>query len=160
MLVCRWADVNTLTQHKFRSTIHLLGQYSLAQSHRWKYQINVWNLLKVIYKDTRTMSLKSFWYPHCWLQTHFTSCSSVFSVSIVDFEQIKSRLGSKSYRSKKPWYSSFVVRKKVWFILIRGKLTTCNMSKIEFFAKIIFKSKSLTNLTRNSILRFITRCWI
>ena len=31
------------------------------------------------------MSLKLFWCPLCLLQTHFTSCSSVFSVSVVDF---------------------------------------------------------------------------
>ena len=47
LLVWRWADINTLVQNKFLSTIHLLSQHSLAQSHRWKHQMNLWNLLKV-----------------------------------------------------------------------------------------------------------------
>ena len=47
------------------------------------------------------MSLTSFWCPNYYLQTHFTSCSSIFSVSIVNFEQVKSQLGSRSHRSKK-----------------------------------------------------------
>ena len=100
MLVCRWASVNDLVQNKFRSIIHLLSQHLLAQSHRQKHQMNVQDLLKVNNKDTRTKSLTLF-------------CpSSLFSVSIVDFEQVKSWLGSKSHRSKIAWYSSFVVHKK------------------------------------------------
>ena len=47
ILVCRWAGVNAQVQNKFRSTTHLLNQHLLAQSHRWKHQMNVWNLLKV-----------------------------------------------------------------------------------------------------------------
>ena len=77
---------------------------------------------------------------------HFTLCSSVFRVSIVDFEQVKSRLGSKSHHSKKRWYNSFVVRKKHWFIVVRGKLRTC--------------FQSLTIFTRSSIFRSVTWCWI
>ena len=45
------------------------------------------------------MSLTSFWCHYCQLYTHFTSCPGVFSVSIIDLEQAKPRLGSKSYRS-------------------------------------------------------------
>ena len=45
------------------------------------------------------MSLTSFWCHYCQFHTHFTSCPGVFSVSIVDLEQAKSRLGSKSYLS-------------------------------------------------------------
>ena len=59
--------------------------------------------------------MTSSWCTYCQLQTQFTSCSSVFSVSIDDFKQVKSRLGAKSHRSKKPWYSSFFVHKK-WLI--------------------------------------------
>ena len=40
-----------------------------------------------------------FWCHYCQLHTHFTSCPGVFSVSIVDLEQAKSRLGSKNYLS-------------------------------------------------------------
>ena len=35
-----------------------------------------------------------------------------FLVFIVDFEQVKIRLGSKKQRSRKPWHSSFIVPKK------------------------------------------------
>ena len=34
MLVDRWVAVNALIQKKFRSTIHLLSQHLLSQSHR------------------------------------------------------------------------------------------------------------------------------
>ena len=77
--------VNVLAQNKFRSTIHLLRQHLLAQSHQWKHQMDGWNLLNVNNKNTRLMPLTSFWCPYCYLQTHFTSCSSVFSASIVHF---------------------------------------------------------------------------
>ena len=66
MLVSRWAGVNALVEIKFRSSIHLLRQYLLAQSRQWKHQMNVWNLLKVKKnKDTRLMSLMLFWCPYC-----------------------------------------------------------------------------------------------
>ena len=61
MLVCRWAGVNALVQNKFCSTIHLLSQYLLIQSHRWKHHMNMWNLLKVNNKETRLMSLTASW---------------------------------------------------------------------------------------------------
>ena len=53
-----------------------------------------------------------FWCHYCQLHTHFTSCPGVFSVSIVDLEQAKSQLGSKSYRSKNHDGTLFVVCKK------------------------------------------------
>ena len=62
------------------------------------------------------------------------------------------------YRSKKPWYSSFVVRKKhrkTLKNLVRGKLKTCDTSK----TKTVYCLKSLTISTRSSILRSITECW-
>ena len=40
MLLCRQVAVNALVQNKFRSTIHLLSQNLLAQSLRWKHQMN------------------------------------------------------------------------------------------------------------------------
>ena len=43
----RWPSVNDLVQNKFCSMIHLLSQHLLAQSYRWKNQMNVRNLLKV-----------------------------------------------------------------------------------------------------------------
>ena len=82
-----------------------------------------------------------------------------FSISNVDFEKVKSRMGSISHRSKKLWYSSFIAR-KVWFIVVRGELRTCDTSKMELFTKMVYSLKSLTILTRSSILRSITGCWI
>ena len=65
MLVCRWAGVDALVKNKFRSTIHLLRQHLLAPSRQWKHHTNVLNLLEVNNKDTRLMSLTSFWCPFC-----------------------------------------------------------------------------------------------
>ena len=65
LVVCSWAGVNVLIKNKFRSAIHLLSQNIvqslslIVQNHWWKHQINVWNLLKVNNKFTRTMSLTS-----------------------------------------------------------------------------------------------------
>ena len=36
-----WADFNAMDQNKFPSTIHLLRQHLLVESHRWKHQTNV-----------------------------------------------------------------------------------------------------------------------
>ena len=63
--------------------------------------MNMENQLKGNNKDTRTISLTSFWCHYCQLDKHFTSYPVVFSVSIADLEQAKSRLGSKRHRSKK-----------------------------------------------------------
>ena len=52
--MCRWASVNDLVQNKFRSTIHLLNQDLLAQSHRQKHQMNVQDLLKVSNKKKQS----------------------------------------------------------------------------------------------------------
>ena len=45
----------------------------------------VWNMFKVNNKNTRTMSLTSFWWIYCYLWTYFITFSSA---SIVDFEQV------------------------------------------------------------------------
>ena len=160
MLVSSWASVNPLVQNKFRSTIHLLSQHLLVQSHRWKHQMNVWNQFKVKNKDTRLMSWTWFWCPKFYLQIYFTIYSSVFSVYIADSKQAKSRLGSRSHRSKKSWYSYFVVCKKHLIYCSQGELRTCDTSKMDLFAKIVYRLKSTTILTRSSILRSIAACWI
>ena len=154
MLVCRWPDVNAVVQNEFCSTIHLLSQYLLAQSHWWKHQMNVWNLLKVNYKDTLKMSLKLFWCPCCLPQTHFTSYSSVFSVSIVDFVWV--------VRATVPENNdiAFFAVCNIWFIVVRGELRTCDTSKMELSVKIVYNLKLLTILTTSSILRSIRGCWI
>ena len=54
MPVCRWTRVNDLVQNKLRFIIHLLSQHLLPQSHRWKHQMNVQDLLKANNKDIRT----------------------------------------------------------------------------------------------------------
>ena len=86
------------------------------------------------------MSLTSFCCPNYYLQKDFISSSSIFNVCIVNFEQVKSSVGSMSHRSKKLCCSSFVVRKNV----VRGELKTCDTSKINLFEKIIYCLKSLT----------------
>ena len=150
MLVCSWANVNALVQNKFYSTIHLLSQHLRAQSHQWKHQLSVWNLLKVNNKDTRLMSLTSFWCPHCQLQTHLISCSSVFSVSIVAFEQVKYRLSNRSHRFKKNRDLVLLLfLKNIRLIAVRGELRTFDTSKMNLFAKIVYSLKSLTILTRS-----------
>ena len=47
----------------------------------------MWNLFKIIKKDTRIASLRSFWCLYCWLWTDFMHCSGV-STAIVGFEQV------------------------------------------------------------------------
>ena len=89
----------------------------------------------------------------CWKLTTKTPeqsqlCSSVFSVSIVDFELVKSRLGIKSHHSKKPWYSSFVVRKKHLFMVVRGKLRTCDTSKMVLFCENSLPFKVVNNFEK------------
>ena len=96
------------------------------------------------------MSLTSFWCPNYYIQTHFTSCSSIFSVSIVNFEQVKSQLGRWSHRSKRRDIFLFLFVKKVEKRkknVVRGELKTCNTSRMDLFAKIVYCSKSLTILT-------------
>ena len=50
--------------------------------------------------------------------------------------------------------------KNVWLIVVRGKLRSCDISEMELLAKIVDSLKSLTILTRSSILRSVTGCWI
>ena len=85
-----------------------------------------------------------------------TLCSSVFSISVFNFEQVKSRLGSKSQRSKKRWYSSFILRKKP------SQLRTCDTSKTVIFCEnsLQFFRETVTILTRSSIFRSFTWCKI
>ena len=78
IFVCRWASVNVLV--KINSVLQFIYWASIY-------------LLKVTDGNTRFHILL--------IQTHFTSCSSVFSVFIVVFEQVKFRLGSKSHCCKK-----------------------------------------------------------
>ena len=55
---------------------------------KWKYQNNVWNLLKVNNKNIKTNSLMSFWCLYCYLSTYFISFSSF---SVVQLEQLNIR---------------------------------------------------------------------
>ena len=77
---------------------------------------------------------------------HISHYALVFLVFFfVDFEQVKSWLGSKSHRSKKRWYSSFIIRKKYWFIAVRGELRTCDTSKTVLFCENSLKFTVFTN---------------
>ena len=79
------------------------------------YWVSIY-LLKINKRNTRTMceicsnltikTPEQYHWRHsdvlcCCLQTHFTFYSSVFRVSLDDFEQAKTRLGSKSHHSRK-----------------------------------------------------------
>ena len=81
-----------------------------------------------------------------------------FSVSIVDFEQVKSRLGSKRHHYKKPWYSSFVVCKEHLFMAVSGELRTCDISKMVLFCQNSLKTLTIT--ARSYILRSAMGRWI
>ena len=107
---------------KICSIMHLLSHHLLAQSHQQKHLMNVQDLLKVNNKkkqnkvndvilvslrltlNTFQMMLWCFECFCCWLST------------------CKISIGSKSHRYKKRWYNFFVVQKKHWFIVVRGKL--------------------------------------
>ena len=74
-----------------------------AESQEWKHKNNVWNMFKVNNKETRTMSMTSFWFLYCLLWIYFTHCSSV---SIVDFEQVNVGWEGKVYLG--PWKTSIM----------------------------------------------------
>ena len=89
--------------------------------------MNVWNLLKVNYKDTGLVTLRSIWYPFSSLQRNFTTFSSVFSVSIVILELVKScKIGSKSNRSINWYIAVLLFVRNIWFIAVRRELRTCD----------------------------------
>ena len=136
--------------------IHLLCQHLLAQNHRQKHKMSVNN------KKTRTKVNDIILLPLRLTLKNFTLCSSVFSVSVFDFEQVKSRLNSKSQRSKRRWYSSFILCKKHWFTVVRGELTTCDTFKAVLFYgnSLQFFCEIVTILTRSSIFRSFIWCWI
>ena len=134
MLVCRWASVNDLVQNKFRSIIHLLSYDLLAQSHRQKHQRNVQDLLKVNYKRH----------------------SSVFSVSIVDFELLRSRQVVRATVPKNGDISLLLFARNI--DLLQSEVNSEPHLKWCFFAKIVYSLQSLTILTRSSIFRSVTWC--
>ena len=41
VIMYKWAGLNVLVQNKFCSSIHVLNQHLLVQSHQWKHQMNV-----------------------------------------------------------------------------------------------------------------------
>ena len=119
---------------------------------------NLWNLLKVNNRNSRLMSLTSFWCPNYYLYTHFTSyCSILVFLSLT------------MNRYNYSWVVGVTVLKNCDFLfvknvekrknVVRGKLRTCDTSKMDRFAKIGYCLKLLTILTRSSILKSITGCW-
>ena len=53
-----------------------------------------------------------------------------------------------------------LIRKNVWFLVVRSELRTGDTSKENLFAKIISSLKSVTICTRSSVLTSITGYWI
>ena len=110
--VCRWqglmlwSEINSFLQYIYWANIYLLK--ITDGNTRWMCEV-CWKLA------IKTLE----WYHWCRsgaFSDNFKNISHLapvsFSVYIVDFEQVKFRLGSKSHRSKKPWYNSFVICKK------------------------------------------------
>ena len=54
----------------------------------------------------------------------------------------------KRHHSKKPRYSSFVVRKKHLFMVVRGKLRTCDTSKMVLFCENSLPFKVVNNFEK------------
>ena len=106
------------------------------------------------------MSLTLLWCLYCHLHTQSISCPGVFSVSIVDLNQAKSQVFSKSYRPKTNNVTLLLFVRNVWFIIVRGKIRTCSTSKLGLFAKLVYSVKSLIILIRSAVLRSIKGCWI
>ena len=82
---------------------------------------------------------------------------SVFSISIVDFEQVKSRLGSNSHRSKNRDIALLLFVKNVWFIVEANwdplAILNESFSKISLLLKVV-------NSFNKIYLGSITGCWI
>ena len=155
-----WAGVNALLQNKFSSIIHLLSQHLLAQSHQWKHQLNVWTLLKVNNKEIRLISLLCL---NVLLLTSNTSHILVFLMFlllILNRQNPDWIVQVTISKEKEKRYISFVASRSVWFIVVRVKLRNWDTSKLDLFAKAVYRLKSVTVLIRSSILRFITWCWI
>ena len=87
-------------------------------------------------------------------------CKCVFSISSGKFKHVKSRMTSKTHRSKKLWYSSFVVCENVWFVVVKDEFRTCDKSKMDLFVKIVCSLNLVTILTKSSILRSMTACLV
>ena len=130
MLVHRWGNVNALVQNKLSSTIHLLSQHLPVQSRRWKHQMNVWNLLKVNNKDTRLMSVTSFWCLYCFY-CYLWTCE--ISAGWTELATVPKNHG----------IALLLFVRNVWFIVVRGEIRTCGTSKIDLLTKIVYSLKSL-----------------
>ena len=137
MLVCRWTGVNPLSQiNSVLQFIYLARIYLLKVTDgntRWMCEI-CWKL-----------TIKTPNYCHLSPTVNFKHILYLALVFLVFLLFIMNKLGSKSNRSKKPWYSCFVARKKkVWFIVVRGELRTCGTFKMDLFAEIVYSLKSWT----------------
>ena len=73
-----------LRTHSGHLSLMLSIRHLFVWSQQWKHQNNVWNLFKVINRDTRIISVTSLWCLYCWLWTYFTHSSVV---SIVDTDK-------------------------------------------------------------------------
>ena len=129
MLVCRWASVNDMVQNKF-SIIHLLSHHEVC----WKLTIKTPE--QSHWRHSGIFSLNS---------KHISHYALVFLVSIADFEQAKSRLGSKSHHCKTPWYCFFVACQKHLFMVVRGKLRNCVTSKMVLFCENSLQFEAVNN---------------
>ena len=66
------------------------SKHLLVQSQQWKHLNNMWNLLKFNIKDSKTVTLASFWCLYCSLWADFTYFTGV---SIDNFELVAKYAG-------------------------------------------------------------------
>ena len=92
LALAEWSRKKIQTVNKNRKITTQLDlskpTFTCSKSTNGNTRTIMWNLFNVTNKDTRTMSLMSFWCLYCKLWTYFIHCSGV---SIVDFEQVNTR---------------------------------------------------------------------
>ena len=138
MLVCGSVGINALIEKILSSTIDLLSQHLLTQT-CWKLTIKTPD--------------QCLWRRSFVLTVNFRHSVLVFLVFLL--------------LALNRWNPSWEVRVTVpktrdiaLLLFIKHELKTCNTSEMDLFAKMVYSLKSLTILTRRSILRSTTGCWI
>ena len=72
-----WYGRDPIPRTTSRSFKTYSNRHLYVQSQQWKHQNNLWNMLKIINKDARTISWTSFWCLCCEAWTDFTHCSNI-----------------------------------------------------------------------------------
>ena len=115
-------------------------------------------MCKICWKLRIKKTEQSQCYHSCVLTLSFTWCYSVFSVPIADFELVKSRYIVRATVPKCDDISLLLFARNI--DLLQSETNSEPHLKYRFFAKIVYSLQSLTILTRSSIFRSVTWCWI